>query len=113
MTYQNYVPRQVGRPCEEEESEEPQMIGIPTPIYVASEFIEQCNRQMGPRIFTKPGRFDQGGEIEVAIAELHPSQEGAFRLACNLLGSYFSNVAKVNDKMFDKLSGEIHRAGTS
>lgn len=52
---------------------------------LAYRFIQLCNNNMGTRGF--PNGI---GGIETREEQLHPVQEGAFRLACSFLGRYFS-----------------------
>ena len=56
---------------------------VPTRVLMAYRFVEMCNCQMGIRGF--PGIAG----LEVHTAELHPAQEGVFRLALDCLGEYF------------------------
>lgn len=54
-------------------------------VSIALNYVSLCNAVMGVR------GFSSGiGEPVVRDQELHPSQEGAFRIACQLLGQYFS-----------------------
>jgi hypothetical protein len=53
-------------------------------VGAAFRFVALCNKSMGMRF------IPTGNGFEVKEAELHPAQEGAFRLACGLLGDYFS-----------------------
>ena len=70
-------------------TEQPLPGNLPPGIVLAFNFVHLCNQNMGLRGFCVS---DSAGEhhCRVATAELHPVQEGAFRLACMALGSYFA-----------------------
>ena len=73
---------------------------VPGRIKVALNFVSLCNQSMGLRRW--PNGF---GGYEAEFLELHPSQEGAFRLACQALGNYFVGlpVEYQEPKLFDEL----------
>lgn len=60
--------------------------GPPPSVICAFSFIGLCNQSMN--IFTVPTTE----ETKIVQRELHPKQEAAFGLACNLLGSYFAGA---------------------
>lgn len=58
--------------------------GIPERVLISMKFVEMCNREMGlVRIQTENGEVTEN-------AELHPEQEGVFRLALRVIGGYLS-----------------------
>lgn len=66
--------------------DEVKIIGeLPPRVQAALRFVRQCNASMGFRCW----ELSQGGH-HVESQELHPAQEGAFRLACECLGDYFA-----------------------
>lgn len=57
-------------------------------VLLAFKFVRLCNENMGYRGWpTMEG-------VEIETQELHGTQEGAFRCACQLLGSFFSDGIK-------------------
>lgn len=68
---------------------------IPSPIASALAFVANCNMAMGYGHHCAV-RDEEGAveRLEASISELPTVQAQAFRLACELLGKYFSYSAK-------------------
>lgn len=58
----------------------------PPSVMCAFSFIGLCNQQMNLFVASTTE------ETKIVQRELHPKQEAAFGLACNLLGSYFTGA---------------------
>lgn len=61
---------------------------VPQSVEVAFAFIRHCNENMGYRCWHSAYNFEE------RQLDLHPRQEGAFSLACMLLGTYFAEQTK-------------------
>jgi hypothetical protein len=82
MLFDEYVPPQQ-KPKRPPTIEELKI--VPARVQAALKFVDTCNDYSGLRGF--PTGY---GAIDFREQELHPAQEDAFILACNLIGAYFS-----------------------
>lgn len=78
-------PEEPPEPDPGQEASEDRDAEIPARVLAALNFIGLCNKSMGTRFFES-----EWGDGEYKELELHHAQEGAFRLACQAVGKYFT-----------------------